>query len=212
MPLTLPGLNVPAITGVCCALMLSAPFAQTSSEVEHVVEQMRGMSMTIQGAGRMTERERKRRAITKQLHDLGPSAIFALTRVLRDSDVQMRQNAALVLSSLGGGYEEELKPPLDTRAALPALIEALTDDDRDVRAWAAGAIGWMGPPAEPAIPALVKLLRDPYEGARNNGCIALEHIGPAAREALPVLREALNDPSRDVRRFAAVAIQRIEGK
>ena len=208
--MALPGLNVPAITG--CALVLSASFAQTSPEVEHVIEQMRGMSMTIQGAGRMTEREAKRRAITKQLHDLGPAAIFALARVLGDGDVQMRQNAALVLSNLGGGYEEETKPPLDTRAALPALIDALTDDDRDVRAWAAGAIGWMGPAAEPAIPVLVKLLRDPYEGARNNACIALGRIGPAAREALPVLREALNDPSRDVRRFAAIAIQRIEGK
>ena len=117
-----------------------------------------------------------------------------------------------LFSNLGGGYEEETKPPLDTRAALPALIDALTGDDRDVRAWAAGAIGWMGPAAEPAIPVLVKLLRDPYEGARNNACIALGRIGPAAREALPVLREALNDPSRDVRRFAAIAIQRIEGK
>ena len=210
--MTLPGLNVPAITGVCCALMLSVPFAQTSSEVEHVVEQMRGMSMLIQGAGRMTEREVTRRAITKQLHDHGPSAILALARVLRDGDVQMRQNAALVLSNLGGGFEEGTKPPLDTRAALPALIDALTDDDRDVRAWAAGAIWAMGPVAEPAIPELVKLLRDPYEGARNNACIALGRIGPAAREALPVLRESLNDPSRDVRWFAAEAIQRIEGK
>ena len=210
--MTLPGLNVPAITGVCCALMLSVPFAQTSSEVEHVVEQMRGMSMTIQPTGRVTEREVKRRAITKQLHDLGPSTILALARVLRDGDVQMRQNAALVLSNLGGGYEEVTKPPLDTRAALPALIDALTDDDRDVRAWAADAIGWMGSGAEPAIPAFVKVLRDPYEGARNNACIALGRIGPAAREALPVLREALNDPSHDVRRFAAVAIQRIVGK
>ena len=210
--MALPGLNVPAIIGVCSALMLSASFAQTSPEAKHVVEQMRGMSMTIQGAGRMTEREAKRRAITKQLHDLGPAAIFALARVLHDSDVQMRQNAALVLSNLGGGYEEETKPSLDTRAALPALIDALTDDDRDVRAWAAGAIGWMGQASEPAIPAFVKLLRDPYEGARNNACIALGRIGPAASEALPVLREALNDPSRDVRGFAAVAIQRIEGK
>ena len=142
--MTLPGLNVPAITGVCCALMLSVPFAQTSSEVEHVVEQMRGMSMTIQPTGRMTEREAKRRAITKQLHDLGPSAILALARVLRDGDVEMRQNAALVLSNLGGGFEEGTKPPLDTRAALPALIDALTDDDRDVRAWAAGVVDASG--------------------------------------------------------------------
>ena len=208
-----PALNVPAILGVCCASIFS-PLAQTplTAEVDRAVEQMRGMSMTIQAAGRVTGREAKRRAITKQLHDLGPAAIFALARLLHDGDVQMRQNAALVLSNLGGGYEEETKPPLDTRGALPALIDALSDDDRDVRAWAAGAIGWMVPGAVPAIGALVKLLRDPYEGARNNACIALGRIGPAAREALPALREALNNPSRDVRQFAAAAVRSIEGK
>ena len=99
-----PALNVPAILGVCCASIFSA-LAQTplTAEVDRAVEQMRGMSMTIQAAGRMTGREAKRRAITKQLHDLGPAAIFALARLLHDGDVQMRQNAALVLSNLGGG-------------------------------------------------------------------------------------------------------------
>ena len=41
--MALPGLNVPAIIG--CALVLSASFAQTSPEVEHVIEQMEGISL-----------------------------------------------------------------------------------------------------------------------------------------------------------------------
>jgi hypothetical protein len=171
---------------------------------------MRGMSMIVQPGGRPTARELRRVEITQRLHDLGAPAILALTRALRDPDVQMRRNASLVLIFLGGGYGPEAQPALDTRAALPSLIVATKDPDRDVRGWAAHAIGVMGPAAEPAIPALLTLVRDPEEGPRNASCSALGRIGPAAKPALPALREALKDPSSDVRRFAQRAIERIE--
>jgi hypothetical protein len=179
-------------------------------KADRAVESMRGMSMILQPGGKPTDRELRRSAITQQLHDLGAPAILALTRALRDSDVQMRQNAALVLIYLGGGHGPEAQPALDTRAALPSLINATRDPDGDVRGWAARAIAEMGPAAEPAIPALVTLLRDPQEGPRNTSCIALRRIGPAASPALPALREALKDPSVVVRGFARRAIERIE--
>ena len=138
--------------------------------------------------------------------------MIALSAALRDPDVQMRQNVALALIELGGGYSLHAKPPLDIRAALTALIDATADEDSDVRGWAAHAIAEMGPAATPAIPALVRLLGDSEEGPRTTACIALGRIGPAAAEALPALRHALNDPSSDVRGFARRAIDRIEGK
>ena len=183
------------------------------NEAQRIVEEMRGMSMSAEAIGKPTSREEQRRQIIKRLHGLGASqTVIALSAALRDPDIQMRQNAALALIELGGGYSRDVTPPLDIRAALTALMDATADEDSGVRAWSAHAIAEMGPAATPAIPALVRLLRDSEEGPRNTACIALGRIGPAAAEALPALRHALNDPSSDVRGFARRAIDRIEGK
>jgi HEAT repeat protein len=182
------------------------------AEAARAVEQMRDMSMILQGTGRPTERELRRLEITRRLRDLGAAAIPALRQALIDPDVQMRRNAALVLINLGGGYSPEAQPPLDIRGALPSLIESTKDPDSHVRGWAAHAIAEMGPAGEPAIPALLILVRDPEEGPRTTSCLALGRIGPAASVALPAMRDALKDPSSDVRRFAQSAIDRIEKK
>jgi len=183
-------------------------------QVGEVVEQMRGLSMQLQGIGPsngiLSSAEQRKRDIIKELFQLGKESIPPLTRALKDPDIQMRRNAALVLTDLGGGYFTELRPSLDTQEALPDLIEALEDPDRDVRAWAAQAIAEIGPNAKDAIPFLITLLRDAEEGPRNSSCIALGRIGPAAKEALPDLREALKDPSKDVRQFAQRAIEKIQ--
>ena len=202
------------VVAVCLAMGSPARSQDTRhTGASSVVEQMRGMSMTAQAGGRMTERERRRRAIAKELHDLCAAAIPAVLRALTDPDVQMRQNAALVLLDLGGGHTPEARPALDTRAALPGLILATADADSGVRAWAAHAIAEMGKAGQPAIPALLMLLRDPNDGPRISGCIALGRIGPAAVEALPALRQAAQkDPSSDVRAFAQRAISQIDQK
>jgi HEAT repeat protein len=183
------------------------------TEAASVVEQMRGLSMQLQGIapgnGVWSEEELYKRAILKRLHELDKQSLPPLIRALKDSDVQMRRNAALALLDLAGGFSPELRPVLDIRAALPELIEAMQDSDPSVRGWAAQAAGEIGPNAKDAIHALVRLLSDPDEGPRNSGCIALGNIGRAAREALPALRQALTDPSIDVRRFAQRAIEKI---
>ncbi len=134
------------------------------------------------------------------------SAIHAL----KDSDVQMRRNAELVLIALAGGYDGE--PKMDIRGAIPALIKATGDKDSNVRQWAAHALAEIGPDAKDAVPALIKLLKDSDEGPRNDSCMALGDIGPAAIDALPALRNALNDSSKDVRQFAQQAIDKIQNK
>jgi HEAT repeat protein len=182
------------------------------SEAERTVERMRGLSMVLQATGMPGKEELARQEILTKLHELGRDSISPLVHALKDSDVQMRQNAALTMGWLAGGYDAKLRPPLDITGAIPDLIEALEDRDADVRAWAAGAIAETGPNGKEAIGALIKLLKDPEEGPRNQSCIALGRIGPAAREALPALREALNDPKQDVRRFAQMAIDRIQNK
>jgi HEAT repeat protein len=159
--------------------------------------------------GKIDLKEQRKVEITDQLRAIGKEdAVPALIRALKDPSAQMRQNAELTMIFLAGAYDA--KPKVDIREAIPELIKATEDSDRDVRAWAAGALAEVGAGAKEAVPALVRLLGDSYEGSRNNSCIALRRIGSAASNALPALRNALNDPSSDVRRFARLAIEEIE--
>ena len=160
--------------------------------------------------GSISPAEQQRRRLYEGLLRLGPSGVLALSRALRNEDVQLRKNAALALNVLAGGWYDRSWPKLDIKPALSALVAALQDIDSSVRAWSAQAIGNIGADAATAVPDLVTLLSNGDEGSRNSACIALRFIGPAAKQALPDLRKALSDPSKDVRRFAALAIENIE--
>ena len=209
-------------TFLLAALLAATPFqasiaqsgadAKVQAEAARVVELMRGISMQSPGGsrsdGKPDPREERREDIKNRLRALGEKGVLALAKTLEDPDVLMRRNAELVLIYLAGGYDG--KPKVDIKAALPALLKATEDGDADVRAWAAHAIGEIGPAAKEAVPALVKLLEGKDEGPRNTSCMALGAIGPAAKDALPALRKSLKDPSKDVRQFAAAAIERIE--
>ena len=168
------------------------------------------MQPTAPGNGSVPAQEQRRKKVTAELHALGIPSIAALAVALRDPDVNMRRNAALMLIDLGGGISAEARPKLNIESALVALIAATHDDDSMVRAWAAHAIAEIGPAARSAVPALITLLRDPDEGPRNTACIALGRIGPDAASALPALREALKDSSEVVRQFATRAIGLIQ--
>ena len=73
------------------------------------------------------------------------------------------------------------RAPCDTEigpSAVPALIEALRDDDGGVRAGAAAALGEIGPAAAAAVPALTEALRDAKGEVRVRVAGALGEIGP----------------------------------
>jgi HEAT repeat protein len=190
----------------------------TQSKVNVIVEQMRGLSMQLSGValsdGRIDPEQQRKIQITKELRLTGKEGVSALAKTLKDPDVQMRRNSALVLIVLAGTYEEEQPRPgkVAIREAIPALIVALEDADGEVRSWAAQALAQVGPVAKGAVPALLKLITDRAEGCRNSSCIALAGIGPAAKDASPALRKTLNDSSKDVRQFAQKAIEQIEKK
>ena len=179
---------------------------------EILVHQLRDLPTPIPAGGRGRDTEEKRRNIYEELLDWGPKSVPPLAAGLQDPDVRLRRNAAIAFQVLGGGwYPFECGPArIDITPALPALLAAFEDDDRDVRAWAAQAVGSMGAAASAAVPELIEYLKSADEGMRNSACIALGQIGPAAKTALPALRIALTDPSKDVRQFATRAIQRIE--
>lgn len=181
------------------------------SQADAIVEEMRGFNMQPGNPrfddGSVNPTEQRREEIIRQLRLTGDEAVPALIQALKDLDVQMRRNADLVIWWLAWGYDSK---PLDMRKAIPALIQATEDKDGMVRAWAASALGEIGPGAKEAVPALIKLVHDPDEGCRNYACIALGDVGPAAKDALPALRKELNDSSKDVRQFAKRAIDKIQ--
>jgi len=179
---------------------------------EILVHQLRDLPMPIPAGGPRRDSEEKRRNIYEELLDWGPKSIPPLAAGLRDPDVRLRRNATIAFHALGGGwYPFECGPAkIDITPSLPALMGAFEDDDRNVRSWAAQAVGDIGADASAAVPALIEFLKSADEGMRNSACIALGQIGPAAKAALPTLRATLTDPSKDVRQFAARAIQRIE--
>jgi HEAT repeats/Carboxypeptidase regulatory-like domain len=183
---------------------------------DRTVGQMWELSMLHMGAvpgnGKLPPVELRKQSILSDLNQLGADTVPPLQFALQDPDVQMRRNAALVLSELARGLFTEGPAKLDLRETLASLIAALEDSDDDVRSWSAQAIGRIGPEASPAVPALIDLLKGPGEASRNGACIALGDIGSAARDALPALYQALQDPSKDVRKFAQQAIDKIQNQ
>lgn len=181
------------------------PVASTQDEPQAArrhVEAMRGTSMRL-GRHSDPQRDTQRERIRRALRPLRDDAVRALAEALGDRDPQMRRNAALMLWQLGSPLRIDDLDPIETTAARDALVEALRDDDRDVRAWAALALGPMGGGAASARPALIAALGDGWEGVRGNACLALAAIAPmdvTVRDALEALR---SDPSAQVRACAA---------
>jgi HEAT repeat protein len=92
-------------------------------------------------------------------------------------------------------------------------IQALQDDDWQVRMAAAMAIVEIGPWATAAVSALVRVLeRDKRDDVRMAVAEALGSIGPKAREAVPYLTRALDDQSAYVRWAATKALEAITGR
>jgi HEAT repeat protein len=83
------------------------------------------------------------------------------------------------------------------------LLEALHDEDADVRLLAAQRLGGSGPDTEKRTAALLLALKDPHAGVRREAAEALSFIGPAAT---PALCKALEDEDPRVRVGAAFAL------
>ncbi len=66
------------------------------------------------------------------------------------------------------------------RLAVPVLIKALSDQDREVRYGAVWALVHFGADAKPAVPALFELLKDPDSAVRLSAISAIERIDPEA--------------------------------
>lgn len=117
---------------------------------------------------------------------------------LRDGDVVDRRRAALALS-------EGSRTP----TAVEALVEfGLTDDDADVRQFAAEALGELG--GDRAGEAVVAALDDDDPWVRSEAVVAVDRIDRRAYESY--IEGALDDDHHAVRRNAAVSLFKLRGE
>src|SRR5262245_20728759 len=99
----------------------------------------------------------------------------------------------------------------EAEAAGPALLDALKDQDPEVRRSAAYALQELGgvrlSVGSAAAPALIDALKDQDGQVRISAAEALNGIGVGAEAAVPALIDALKD-EYEVRRSAASALGR----
>ncbi len=98
------------------------------------------------------------------------------------------------------------QPPPEVADAVPALIDALKDEDAQVRWRAAEALGAI---RQASVPALMTALKAEQAEVRWRAADALGMMGSAAKDAVPSLVEALHDESWLVRERAAHALGEI---
>ena len=126
-------------------------------------------------------------------------AVEKLAQQLAASEAGARRDAAFQLGKIGPG----------AKAALPALVKALQDSDKQVWSFSIAAITALGPEAKDAIPALLDGLnsRTGRDRDRRQGMVryayALTRIGP---EAIPPLIKALSADDSGLRAGAARAL------
>jgi len=152
--------------------------------------------------------------------------ISTLTRDLKQRDSFVRWRAARALLKVGS-Y---------SRAAVPALIEALNIEDGDISDRARDALVTIGPDAvpdliealthrdslthskaiealvaigPPAVPSLIEALKDDDHYVRGTAIEALSQINPKPQSAIPALVELLNDVNRSVRLSAIEVLLQI---
>jgi HEAT repeat protein len=117
---------------------------------------------------------------------------------LRASDQGTRKAAAHGLIMAGPGDKE----------AVPDLIDALSDSDASICAFAAGALGCIGPDAALALPKLKEKMNDNTDDyLRANVASALLRIdSQTTKLAVPVLIETLRCDQSEVRVFSSAAL------
>jgi HEAT repeat protein len=116
---------------------------------------------------------------------------------LTDKDATARQQAATALGQIG-------------REAVPALTQALQDEDASTRSAAADSLAKIGEEAREAVPALKDALQDPDKAVRRQAAFALGVVADGRDpHIVPALAGALKDADREVRRQAATALGRL---
>lgn len=140
-------------------------------------------------------------ATPQQSSDSSAAEGKMVSKLLRSDDVTVRRWAA---QRLLNNSELALE-------AVPAMAEALSDPDGEVRYWVASTLSHVGPPAAPVIPALTKCAEvDPVWAVRAECIKAVARAAPTGEAALPAILVGLADDEEQVQSRSAVALGQVE--
>ena len=131
--------------------------------------------------------------------DEGENAVPYLIKGLGNKNPEVRVMSATVLRNFAAAG-------IESKKAVPKLIQVLSDTDESVRWMAAYALGYFAD--KRAVPGLIKLLSDPQPNVRLSAAYALGKIAP--RDAMGPLIQTLSDPEIFVRTRAAYALSNID--
>ncbi len=123
---------------------------------------------------------------------VSPNALTVLRAGLHDSDLSVRQCAAL-------GLKQQ-----PSKTAIPELVEVLDEKDQLIKRLAAEALIAIGPDS---VPALIQELQRADSSARAEAARALSIIED--KRAIPVLFDALDDHSMLVQHWAEEGLTRL---
>jgi HEAT repeat protein len=133
---------------------------------------------------------------------VGGAAALAFI-ALEAAPMLQQRRYALALKDSSPAVRAAAIRALDVDGNEQLFIEALGDQDPDVRLLAADRLGERGARGAERASALVRALNDDHAGVRREAAWSLGHIGP---DAWPALREGLADERPRVRTGAALAL------
>lgn len=169
----------------------------------------------------LDEQSKIRHLAAMALGNIGPAAELAAPELLKvyyaTQDFTLYTSVSIALGRIGAPVVPLIEKDFKTKYALRAvdlldslvphgarlLVEALSVEDKKVRAKAIDASWKYGAAAEPAVPLLVKALKDPDADLRGKAAHALYVLGPVAKAAAPELLAALGDQDVLVQCYAA---------
>lgn len=131
---------------------------------------------------------------------IGPPALPALQKLLKDENAEVRARAALSLGKMGAA----------ARPAVEDLDFALDDDDGWVRIRAAEALWRITGKTDSLVPALIEELKNPQRQIRMQAYRLFKELGPKARSAEFALKRLLSDRRGYVRSAATKALRVIQ--
>jgi HEAT repeat protein len=152
--------------------------------------------------------EAVRSAAAARLTAMGPVVVPRLVQGFAvDGDVAPRPAGALDGVSPMTVPLMNLLRDVEDPEVIAHLLDAMRDDDENVRHYAGLTLAYIG---TDAVPPLVRTLRTAPD-ARGRTAVAwvLSFMGAAGREAIPALREALRDAHKDVRYTARYALEQL---
>lgn len=132
------------------------------------------------------------------LAKMGKRAVPRLRELMKDAET--RWNAVGILKRIGP----------EAGDAVPELISALGDSNKNVRSLAVRTLEQLGPRAVPAVDALILLLNDSEENVKDCAIDVLGMIGAPAAQAIPELKKLLQPEYTVTASKAAAAIEKIE--